>query len=186
MTTQFLHGDLAIDLLAGHLKRSQSQVQACSYRCTADQIDHTLNAAPCTTNTSGEQNPQVSRLHPPKSWQKAARIRQQDTSENSRTNLATGHHFNGFSKDVFLRRPPAIFRGYQAGILTFPEQENGAKNDKSVHHHFFKMPSRQDDQFFGRTGAAGEYKAGDFWVFIRLEQLMLSNTVTQFDCTVKG
>lgn len=185
MKTPSLHDDRAIDLLSGYVGRSQSQVQAGTYRCTAYHIDHSLNAALCTTNSSGEQ-PQASCLQGPESWQKAVRIRQQNTSEKTCTNLATEHHFTGFSKDVFRRRAPAIFRGYQAGILTFPEQENGAENDKSVHRHFFKMPSRQDDQFFCRTGAAGEYKAGAFWFFIRLKQLMLSNTITQFDCSVQG
>lgn len=186
MKTNSLHDDLAIDLLSGHVERSHSRVQAGSYRCTADHIDHSLNSSLCTTNTSGKQQPQASRLHPPESCQKAVRIRQQNTSEKTCTNLATKHHFTGFSKDVFRYRPPANFRVYQAGILTFPEQENGAENDKSVHRHFFKMPSRQDDQFFGRTGAAGELKVGDFWVFTRLVQLMLSNTITQFDCSVQG
>lgn len=186
MKANSVHGDLAIDILSGHVERSLPQVQPGSYGRAADHIDHTLNSALSTTNTSGEQQPQASRLHPPKCCEKAVRIRQQNTGEKTCTNLATEHHFIGFSKGVFRRRPPAIFRGCQTGILTFPEQESGAKNDNSVHGHFFKMPSRQDDQFFGRTGAAGENKVGDFWVFTRLVQLMHSNTITQFDYSVQG
>lgn len=184
MKTNSLHGDLAIGLLSGHVERSLPQVQPGSFGCTADRIDRAQTDELCTTNTSGEQQLQASRLHPPKSCEKAVRIRQQNTSEKICTNLAAEHHFTGFSKDVFRCRPPANFRVYRAGILTIPEQENGAENDKSVQRHFFKMPSRQDDQFFCRTGAAGEYKAGAFWFFIRLKQLMLSNTIMQFDCSV--
>lgn len=185
MKTNSLHGDLAIDLLSGYVERSQSQVPAAGYRCTADHIDHALSAALCTTNTSGEQ-PLALCLHLPESCQKAVRILQQNTSEKTCTNLAAEHHFTGFSKDSFRRRPPANFRVYRAGILTIPEQENDAKNDKLVHRPLFTMPSRQDDQFSGRTGASGEYKAGYFWVFIRLVQLALSKAITQFDYSVQG
>lgn len=188
MKANSLHGDLAIDLLSGHVERSLPQVQPGSYGRATDHIDHSLNSALNTTNTSGEQQPQASRLHPPKCCEKAVRIRQQNTSEKTCTNLATEHHFIGFSKDVFRRRPPSIFRGCQADVLTFPEQENGAQNGNFVHGHFFKIPSRQDVQFFYRPRSVGKCTAGEFWGCkqLLLTQLSLHNTNTEFDCSVQG
>lgn len=191
METKSLYSEVAIDLLLGQVDRSQPQTQTACYGCTsvrADHNDHPVTPALSETNVDRHQHIPRPFSHSSDGYRKTEQNRRQNTPKKSCTELASELHFTGFSKDVFPCRPPTNFGGNLAGIFAPPKQESGAKNDNSVHGHFFKMPSREDVQFFGRTGSVGEYTSGDFWGCkqLLLTQLLISNTITQFDCSVQG
>lgn len=169
MKTNPLHGDLAIDLLSGHVERSLPQVQPGSHGRAADHIDHALNSALSTTNTSGEQQPQASRIYPPESCPKALRIRQQNTSKNTYADLSGNHDFTGVSKDSVFQHPATNFGVARALILSCPNQEKSAVNGKSVHDRFSEMHSRQDVPFFGCPRPAGASPSEKTREYIRLD-----------------
>lgn len=168
MTTQFLQGDLAIDLLSGHVERSLPQVQPGSYGRTTDRIASSQTDALCTTNTRGEQQPQASRLHPPESCGKALRIRQQNTSKKTYTDLSGSLDVTSVSKDSVFQHPAKNVGAARAQISACPNQENSVVNGKSAHDRFFEMQSRQDVPFFGCPRPAGASPSEKTPVSIRL------------------
>lgn len=191
MKTQSLYGDLAIDLLCGQVERNQPHTHAIYYgrnSARPERNDQFLNGSPSTMHSGGHQYIQKPFAQSSEGSRKTERIPKQNTPQKTCTELAAEIHFAGFSKDVFPCRPPTNFGGNLAGIFAPPKQERGAKNDNSAHGHFFKMPSRQDVQFFGRTGSVGEYTPGDFWSCkqLLLKQLIISNSITKFDNSVQG
>jgi hypothetical protein len=191
MNIQSHYGELAIDLLCGQVERSESQTQTNSYVHTfahAERNDHSVTCVLGTTNLGTHQYIQKPFTNTLEGSRNAEQIPKQNTPQKSCTELAAEFHFAGFSKDVFQCRPPTNFWGYLAGIFAPPKQENSAEYVKSVHGHFFKMPSRQDDQFFYRTGSVGKCTSSDFWVCkqLLLTQLIIRNSITKFDYLVQG
>ncbi len=191
MEMKSLYGELAVSLLCGQAERTQPHTQVANYgrnSARPERNDHSLTASPGTTRLGGHQYIQKHFTSTLEGCRNIKQIPKQNPLQKGCTELAVEFHFAGFSKDVFPCRPPTNFWGYLAGIFAPPKQESGAKNDKSVHGHFFKIPSRQDVQFFGRTGSVGEYTSGDFWGCkqLLLTQLIISNTITQFDYLVQG
>lgn len=169
MITNSVHGDLAIDILSGHVERSLPQVRADSYRRTAARIDRSQTDALCTTNTSGEQKAQASRIYPPESCPKALRIRQQNTSENGCTDLSGSTHFTSVSKDSDFQHPSTNFGAARALILACPSQEKGAENGNSAHDRFSEMQSLRDVPFFGCPRPAGASPSKKTREYIRLD-----------------
>lgn len=191
MEMKSLYGDLAIDLLCGQVERNQPHTHAIYYgrdSARPERNDHFLNGSPSTMHSGGYPYIQKPFAQSSEGSRKTERIPKQNTLQKTCTELAAEIHFASISKDVFQCRPPTKSGCFPASILASPEQESGDKNDNSVHGHFFKMPSRQDDQFFYRTGSVGKCTSSDFWVFIRLllTQLIISSTITQFDYSVQG
>lgn len=175
MKANSFHGDLAIDILSGHVERSLPQVRAGSYGRTANRIDRSQTDALCTTNTSAEQQPQGSRISPLESCPKALRIRQQNTSENRCTDLSGSAHFASVSKDSVFQHSATNFGAARALILACPCQEKGAENGNSAHVRFSEMHSRQDVRFFGCPRPVGDSPSAKTRVFI---WLYVSNQIT--------
>lgn len=169
MKTNSLHGDLAIDILSGHVERSLPQVRAGSCGRTADRIDRSQTDALCTTNTSGEQQAQASRIYPPESCPKALRIRQQNTSKKTYTDLSGSLDFTSVSKDSVFQHLATNFGAARARISACPNQENSVVNGKSAHDRFSEMQSRQDVPFFGCPRPAGESPSEKTREYIRLD-----------------
>lgn len=168
MKSNSLHGDLAIDLLSGHVERSLPQVQPGSYGRTADRTASSQTEALCRTNTSGEQQPQVSFLHPPESCRKALRIRQQNTSKKTYTDLSGSLDFTSVSKDSVFQHPAKNVGAARAQISACPNRGKSVVNGKSAHDRFFEMQSRQDVPFFGCPRQVGESPSEKTPVSIRL------------------
>lgn len=168
MKTNSLHGDLAVDLLLGQVERSLPQVLAGSYGRTADCTVSSQTEALCRTNTSGEQQPQVSFLHPPESCRKTLRIRQQKTSKKTYTDLSGNIDFTSLSKDSDFVHPATNFGAARALISACSNQEKSPENGKSVYDRFSEMQSRQDVPFFGCPRPVGESPSEKTPVSIRL------------------
>lgn len=191
MEMKSLYGELAVSLLCGQAEHTQPHTQVTSYgrnSARPERNDHSLTASPGTTRLGGHQYIQKHFTSTLEGSRNIEQIPKQNTPQKKRTELALEFHFAGFSKNVFRCRQVTIFWGYLANIFAPPKQESGAQNDKSVRAHFFKMPSRQDVQFFRRTGSLGEYTSGDFWVCkqLLLTQLIISNSITKFHYLVQG
>ncbi len=175
MKANSVHGNLAIDILSGHVERILPQVRAGSYGRTANRIDRSQTDALCTTNTSAEQQPQASRISPLESCPKDLRIRQQNTSENGCTDLSGSTHFTSVSKDSDFQHPATNFGTARALISACPNQENSVVNGKSARDRFSEMQYRQDVPFFGCPRPVGDSPSAKTRVFI---WLYMNNHIT--------
>ena len=190
MEMKSLYGELAVSLLCGQAERTQPNTQVTSYgrnSARPERNDYSLTASPGTTRLGGHQYIHKHFTSTLEGNRNIEQIPKQNTPKKTRTELALESHFAGFSKNVFRCRQVTFFWGYLANIFAPPKQESGTRNDNSAHDRFFKMPSRQDDHFFCRTGSVRKYSPSDFWFFIWLVTLLaLSNTITTFDNSVQG
>lgn len=182
MKTQSHYGELAIDLLSGHVALSQAQTQAASYGrafARAERNDRSMTSALGATDGSELQNITKPFTCASETRRNTKPNPKQITGVNVCTDLAADYHFASLSKDCFRHQQATKSGSFPAGILASPEQENSAQYGKSVHSQFSKTQSRQDAPFFCHPEPAGVSLIGKTRGCIRLMKFTISQTTTQ-------